>query len=197
MSNGGTFRPSQKLLVKYNLRVALFFLICVFPFVFLGFFPSLGLTYVWAFVAANVVWLLPAYALTPAYYRSIEYELTAEEIVVRVGIVTKTVKTVPYRTVTNIEVKRGFLDRLLGIGGIAVHTAGYSAQGGPEIRLSGLEDCDGAHSEILAALRRYRAGTGAAIGTEEVPVSEQQVPHLLAQILEELRALRRSLGNRD
>ncbi len=161
-----TAKPSKKLLVKYNLGVGLVFLIFILPFVFLGFIPGLGWTYVWVFLIANVLWLVPTYALLPTYYRSIAYELTAEEIVVRVGIVTKTVKTVPYRTVTNIEVKRGFLDRLLGIGGIAIHTAGYSAQGGPEIRLSGLEDCDGAHSDILAALRRYRAGTGAAMGTQ-------------------------------
>ncbi|HUV94897.1 MAG TPA: PH domain-containing protein [Anaerolineae bacterium] len=197
MNSGRTLRPSKKLLVKYNLGVGLVFITCILPFVFLGFIPRLGWTYVWVFLIANVLWLVPTYALLPAYYRSIEYELAPEEIVVRVGIVTKTVKTVPYRTVTNIEVKRGFLDRLLGIGGIAIHTAGYSAQGGPEIRLSGLEDCDGAHSEILAALRRYRSGTGAAIGAEEVPVPEQQVLQLLAQILEELRALRRSLGSRD
>ena len=197
MNSGRTLRPSKKLLVKLNLSVGLVFLIFIFPFVFLGFIPGLGWTYVCLFLAANVLWLVPTYALLPAYYRSIEYELAAEEIVVRVGIVTKTVKTVPYRTVTNIEVKRGFLDRLLGIGGIAIHTAGYSAQGGPEIRLSGLEDCDGAQSEILAELRRYRAGTGPAIGAEEAPVPEQQAPQLLAQILEELRALRRSLGSRD
>ena len=192
-----TLKPSEKLRVKFNLGVGLVFLIFIFPFVFLGFIPGLGWTYVWIFLAANVLWLILAFALIPAYYRSVEYELGDEEVVVRQGIITKTIKTVPYRTVTNIEVKRGLLDRWLGIGGIAVHTAGYSAQGGPEVKLSGLKDYERVHSEIFAALRRFRATTGPSLGLGEVPVSEDEVPQLLGKILEELRALRESLDHRD
>jgi len=197
MSKAKTFKPSRKLLVKFRLWVGLIF-ICIFPFIFLGFIPGLGWTYVWIFLVANAVWMIPAFALIPAYYRSVEYELGDEEVVVHVGIITKTIKTVPYRTVTNIEVKRGLLDRWLGIGGISVHTAGYSAQGGPEIKLSGLEGYEGIHSEISTALRRFRARGGTAtFDVGETPASVQDVPQLLTNILEELRALRRSLDHRD
>ena len=190
-----TFKPSEKLRVKFNLWVGLIFITCVFPFVFLGFIRGLGWTYVGIFLAANALWLIPTFALIPVYYRSIEYELGDEEVVVRKGIITKAIKTVPYRTVTNIEVRRGLLDRWLGIGGIAVHTAGYSAQAGPEVWLSGLDDYEGVHAEILSALRRYRARTGATVGVEVVPISEEGVPQLLGHILEELKALRRSIDH--
>lgn len=192
-----TFEPSEKLRVKFNLWVGLIFLTCIFPFVFLGFIPDLGWTYVCIFLAANALWMIPTFALIPAYYRSIEYELGDEEIIVRQGIITKVIKTVPYRTVTNIEVKRGVLDRWLGIGGIAIHTAGFSAQGGPEVRLSGMEDYERVHQEILAALRRYRTRTAPAVGAEEPPATPEEVPYLLRQILDEIKALRRSTGQGD
>ena len=191
-----TFKPSEKLRAKFNLWVGLIFLACIFPFVFLGFIPNLGWTYVWIFLAANALWMIPAFALIPAYYRSIEYELGEEEVVVRKGIITKVIKTVPYRTVTNIEVKRGLFDRWLGIGGIAMHTAGYSQQGGPEARLSGLDDYEEVHTEIFTALRRYRARTEPTAGVEELPTPVDEVPRLLNEILEEIRSLRKSLARR-
>ena len=58
-----TFKPSEKLRVKFNLWVGLIFLACIFPFVFLGFIPNLGRTYVWIFLAANALWMIPTFAL--------------------------------------------------------------------------------------------------------------------------------------
>ena len=155
--------------------------------------PELGWLYVVIFLAANAVWMALAYLLIPPYYRSIEYELGEEEIVARRGILTKTVETVPYRTVTNVALKRGPLDRLLGIGGLLIHTAGYSAQTTAEARLGGLENYEAVHREVLEALRRYRARTGTAIGVAETrPIGEDST-ELLRQILDEIKALRRSI----
>lgn len=193
MGSSRIIRPSEKLETKYNAYVWLIFFLLVFPFVFLGFIPDLGWTYVWIFVAANVPWIAPALVLIPHYYRSIEYELGEEEIIVRKGIITKTTKTVPYRTVTNISVKRGPLDRWLGMGGIAIHTAGFSQQGGPEAALAGLEDYEGVYEDVFSALRRYRARTGQTVGAEELPEPSEAVAGLLREILGELRALRESL----
>lgn len=186
-------RPSPKLAHKFRLYVWIVFLICFFPFVFLGFVPELGWLYVVIFLAANAAWMALAYLLIPPYYRSIEYELGEEEIVARRGILTKTVETVPYRTVTNVALKRGPLDRLLGIGGLLIHTAGYSAQTTAEARLGGLENYEAVHREVLEALRRYRARMGTAIGvTETRPIGEDS-SELLRQILDEIKALRRSI----
>lgn len=197
MSPAGTFKPSEKLQTKFNLWVILIFVLFIFPFIFLGFIPDLGWTYVWIFLVSNALWMAPTFLLIPAYYRSIEYELGDEEVVVRKGIITKSVKTVPYRAVTNVEVTRGPLDRRLGIASIAVHTAGYSSQSGPEVRLSGLEDYEGVHADIFSALRRYRARTGPTGGVEEAPPPQEGIPKLLGEILKELRALRQSLGRQD
>jgi membrane protein YdbS with pleckstrin-like domain len=197
MSAARAFRPSQKLERKYRVTVWLVFLLTIFPFVFLGLVPELGWTYVGIFLAANAVWLVPTLLLMGPYYRSIQYELGEEEVIARRGILTKTVDTVPYRTVTNISLKRGPLDRWLGIGGLVIHTAGYSAQATAEACLVGLEDYDRVHHELLAALRRYRARTGPAIGAEEQPLAEGNATALLQQILNELQALRQMLGKRE
>lgn len=193
MNTSKVFKPSPKLALKFRLYVWLVFLLGFFPFVFLGFAPGLGWTYVVIFLAANAVWITIAYLLIPPYYRSIEYELGDDEIIARRGILTKTVETVPYRTVTNVALKRGPLDRWLGIGGLLIHTAGYSAQTTAEARLGGLEDYEAVHREVLAALRRYRARAGVAVGAEEVSPFEGDATELLRQILTELKGLRSTL----
>lgn len=191
------FEPSPKLAHKFRIYTWLVFITCFFPFVFLGFVPELGWTYIGIYLAANAVWIVIAYALIPPYCRSIRYELGEEEVIARRGILTKTIETVPYRTVTNIALKRGPLDRWLGIGGLLIHTAGYSAQTTAEARLGGLEDYEAVHREVLAALRRYRARTGGAVGAEELQPAGGDVADLLRQILVELRTLRETMGREN
>ena len=62
-------------------------------------------------VALDLLWVVPALLLTGPYYRSLSYEIQDDEVIVRVGIWTHSVKHVPYRTVTNLAIKRGILDR--------------------------------------------------------------------------------------
>jgi len=204
MKTDAELRPSKQFKTKLNLYVWLGFLVFVFPWVFFGFDPDLGWVYVWSFLGGNALWMVPLLVWIPLYCDSIKYELGDEEIVVHKGVVTRVTKTIPYRTITNIAVKRGPLDRWLGIGGIALHTglgiggialhtAGYSQQGGPEATLVGLEAYDDVHQMIFAALRRYRARADQAVGTEERPEGSESVGVLLEKILGELRALRRTL----
>jgi len=58
----------------------------------------------------DCVWWLPAIVLTGPYYRSLNCEIREDEVV-RVGIITKSVKHVPFRMLANVTVKRGILDR--------------------------------------------------------------------------------------
>ena len=190
MNGSRAFKPSVRLQAKYVLYVWLIFGLCILPFILFGFIPDLGWAYVVLFLIANALWIAPALLLIPLYYRSISYELGDEEVVVRKGILTKTVQTVPYRTVTNVDMKRGILDRSLGLGSLHIHTAGYSAQQtSAEAKLSGLEDYDAVAQELLTALRRYRARTGPSIGAEEMAGTAPERA-LLGRILEELQAVR-------
>jgi len=141
-------------------------------------------------IVANVAWFAPSWFLAQAYYRSLEYQIREDEVIVRAGVWTKSVKHVPYRTVTNLKVKRDILDRPLGIGTLNIQTAGMSGTTGAEESLVGLSNYETLYEQVASALRRYRGAMPATGAGEEIPVSENT---LLAQILSEVQAIRQQL----
>ena len=146
-------------------------------------------------VVLNGLWWLIAMILTGPYYRSLRYEVQDDEVVVHVGIWTKSVKHVPYRTVTNIQVKRDIVDRWLGVGTLNIQTAGMSGQTGAEERLVGLSDVQGVYESVVRELRRFRGGMAPTQADVEVePTAAPQDG--LGEILAEVRAIRRSLEER-
>jgi membrane protein YdbS with pleckstrin-like domain len=107
-------------------------------------------------VLINLAWLIPALLIIPPYYRNLQYEIHDDEVIVRAGVITKTVKHVPFRTVTYLEVKQGPFDRLFGIGTLNIQTAGMSGQSGAEESLRGLANFQEVYDQVAAVLRRYR-----------------------------------------
>jgi membrane protein YdbS with pleckstrin-like domain len=108
-------------------------------------------------VLINLVWLIPALLIIPPYYRSLQYEIHDDEVIVRAGVITKTVKHVPFRTVTNLEVKQGPFDRLFGIGTLNIQTAGMGGTSAAEESLGGLRNFEEVYDQVATELRRYRA----------------------------------------
>jgi uncharacterized membrane protein YdbT with pleckstrin-like domain len=189
---GATY-PSPKYLNKLYINVLLVFLIFVFPWILMGLIPELGWPYVVVFLVANALWIIPTFLLLPAYCRSIRYEIGDNELVVYKGILTKSVKTIPYRTITDLVIKRDILDRwLFGLGSLDVQTAGKSGQTGAEASLVGLANWDELHNDVLQRLRVYRisGGTGAEI---EPTTTHGADTELLQQILIEIRGLRHDI----
>ncbi len=188
-------RPDRNLLIKYYAYLVLSILFFILPWLLIALAPEVGWLFVPIYILANMLWIVPVAILVPLYYRSIEYEMGEEELVVRRGIITKSEANVPYRTVTNIDVKRGPLDRMLGIGGLHIHTAGYGGQqSSAEATLVGLRDYEGMLAELRAALHRYRARTGVAVGVNEVEeLAGASTDVVLREILAELRALRQHM----
>jgi len=188
-----TIRPHPSYLTKLYVSTALVFLVCVFPFVCLGFIPDMGGTFVLIFLGANILWMAPAFVLYPIYFRSISYELKEDEIVVHKGILTKSTKVVPYRTVTNLHQKRDLLDRyLFKLGTLNVQTAGMSGQQGAEEVLVGLEDYDGVMKMVREELRRYRSSM-ATMTEVEAPAGAQPVALVSDELLKEVREIKELL----
>lgn len=143
-------------------------------------------------IGINLLWIVPGLLLITPYYRSLQYEIQDDEVIVRVGIITKSIKHVPYRTVTNIAVKRGPFDRLFGLGTLNIQTAGMSGSSGVEEALIGLLEYNETYDLVAKTLRRYRsamAPTGTN-GTEALATDEQ----VLAAILDEVKRIRQQLG---
>ncbi len=144
------------------------------------------------FLIVDIVWWIPSMILVGYYYRSLSYEIQDDEVIVHVGIVTKSVKHVPYRTVTNITTRRGLLDRyIFNIGSLNIQTAGMSAQAGAEESLVGLSDVKEVYEIVVEKLRCFRGGmTPDAAGVEESEPAASG-DHMAA-ILDELKAIRRN-----
>jgi uncharacterized membrane protein YdbT with pleckstrin-like domain len=145
-------------------------------------------------VGIALIWWLPAMLLTAPYYRSLSYEIRADEVIVRVGILTRSVKHVPYRTVTNLTVRRGILDRWLGLGSLDIQTAGISGTNKAEQSLVGLEDADEVYALVAAELRRFRGAMApTAAGVEGEERAEAASAETLSALLGEVRAIRQLL----
>jgi len=192
-----TFKPSPKYLSKLRLIITLVALLILLSGVLLGwlmsFDPEIGTRgfriVVIVTVIIDAIWWVPGMLLTGFYYRSLSYEVQDDEVIVRAGIWTKSVKHVPYRTVTNLTVKRDILDRwLFGLGTLNIQTAGRSGQTGAEERLVGLPNVQEVYELVAAELRRFRGGM--APTAAEV---EAEPARVLNEILDEVRAIRQVL----
>jgi putative membrane protein len=141
-------------------------------------------------------WWLVAMLLMGPYYQSLRYEIQDDEVVVHAGIWTKSVKHVPYRTVTNLTVKRDVIDRWLGLGTLNIQTAGMSGQTGAEEHLVGLADVQEVYDTVATELRRFRGGMAPTQAEVEEAIMPAQ-PDALNELLVEVRAIRRSLESHD
>ena len=194
-------RPSSKYVWKLRLILVLIVLAILFVGLFIAVMMSLdgniqgALLLFFIILLLNGLWWVPGMLLTGPYYRSLSYEIQADEVIVNVGIFTKTVKHVPYRTVTNIEINRGLLDRwVFGIGTLKIQTAGMSGQSGVEEELVGMENVNDIYEIVVKELRRFRGGMTPTMAEEELTISSEPI-YALNEILEELRAIRGAIDS--
>jgi len=142
-------------------------------------------------LSLNAAWWIVGMLLVGPYYRSLSYEIQNDEVIVRVGIFVKSVKHVPYRTVTNITIKRDILDRwFFGLGSLNIQTAGMSGTKGAEERLVGLPNVQEVYEIVATELRRFRGAMSPTAADVEPDASSGSV-RVLNDILEEIRGIRR------
>jgi uncharacterized membrane protein YdbT with pleckstrin-like domain len=189
-----TVKPSRTYLTKSYVAIALVALAALLCALLIGALITLdedvGVEAVWwslgVAMGVNLLWGVPAILLMGPYFRSLRYEIHEEQVVMHVGVITRSVKYVPFRTVTNMTVKRDPLDRLFDIGSLAIQTAGTSGTTQAEQRLVGLENPQAVYELAVRALRRFRG----AMSPTAADVDEED---LLLAILEEVRGIRESL----
>ena len=194
------FTPNEKYLLKLRLSVSLLIVIIVAPMLLVAWPIAMdegaaaGLIYALFVGGFGFLGIIITLLLSGPYYRSLKYEILDDEVIVRAGIITKSVKHVPYRTVTNLTVKRGILDRLFGIGTLNIQTAGMSANtNAAEESLVGLMNVQEIYELVAAELRRFRGGmTPTQADTD--PVQSQVSPAVnavqLDAVVSELQAIR-------
>lgn len=137
----------------------------------------------------DLLWYLPTLLLINSYFRSLVYEIQDDEVIVRVGILTKSVKHVPFRTVTNLKVNRDIFDRwFFDLGSLNIQTAGMSGNQGAEEALVGLPSVDEVYDLVGGQLRRFRGGM-----TPTAAEVESGDADTFSAMLAELKAIRRGL----
>ena len=192
MSNVQILHPSKLYLTKLYLSAALGSLVVtiILSIMAAQIMPTAicGVsTFVVIFIAIQGVVAL----VTRLYFNTIRYEIYPDEVVVHSGILTRTVKHVPFRTVTNITTTRDFLDQIIGIGSLSIQTAG-SGSAIPEEKLVGIVELQELYTYVAQELRRFRSSMSPtqADSDEAVAVAADGV---MFAILEELKAIRRLL----
>lgn len=191
--------PNSKYLIKMFISFSLIALMILFVGGLLGFavgsdkpragMVMFGLTSTGAFI----FWVVSMLLSVP-YYRSMKYEIQDDEVIVRVGILTHSVKHVPYRTVTNIAVKRDILDRwFFNLGTLEIQTAGISGQNVAEEKLLGLDNVQDVYELVAGELRRYRG----AMAPTVAEVEAAPVETLSTELLDEVRQIRQLLEKAD
>ncbi|MFX0172406.1 MAG: PH domain-containing protein [Candidatus Hodarchaeota archaeon] len=156
-----------------------------------GFPPEL-LDLTWLFFWVGSILIIPIVLITlPFYVKSMEYIVHGDEVVVAKGLINRTVKYCPFRTVTNISTRAGLFDRLFGIGCVFVQTAGKSGQQtGPEERLEGLRLYHEIRDYILKQLRAYSHPSEPESITQEGVIDKQI---LYQEYVTELREIKQIL----
>jgi membrane protein YdbS with pleckstrin-like domain len=197
-------KPSSKYLIKMRLVItliaALVLLVGLVISVSIALDRSAGaggaVLAIVLIAALDAIFWVVAILLVGFYYRSLSYEIQDDEVIVRAGIWTQSVKHVPYRTVTNLKVKRDILDRwLFGLGTLNIQTAGMSGTTGAEESLVGLVNVEEVYDTVATELRRFRgsmAPTAAEVEGDRVVTT----PDALGEILTEVRAIRQALEER-
>ncbi|MBN1230495.1 MAG: PH domain-containing protein [Anaerolineales bacterium] len=188
-----TIKPNQKYLSKLIIWYTLIALAVVLFIGWMLFMIWLDerfnlMTGMTILLGCNLLWYIPALLLAGPYYNSIHYEIHEDEVIVHIGIITKSIKHVPFRTVTNITAKRGLLDRMLGIGSLEIQTAGMSGQKtAAEEQLVGLPNVQEIYELVAMKLRKFRGAMPPTNVGEEFTGSSTQV---LQEILVEMKEIK-------
>lgn len=197
--NGKVFQPSSRFLSKIRLQLTLILLVTYLAFSPLAFAfgsenPDGDVLYLAISGGIIIVAWIVGMLLSGPYYHSLRYEVMDDEVIVRAGIVTSSVKHVPYRTVTNITIQRGLMDRwFFNLGTLKIQTAGMSGNTGAEESLVGLPDVQSVYDMVVLALRRFRGSMAPTAADDDMAATEYQTKDELKQLLAEVKAIRISL----
>jgi uncharacterized membrane protein YdbT with pleckstrin-like domain len=190
------FVPHSKYQIKMMMMISLIALLILLGMGILAALislddPGAGLVIMGVTIVCDTIFWLVAMILSVPYFRSLRYEILEDEVIVHVGILTHSVKHVPYRTVTNITVKRDIFDRwFFNLGSLNIQTAGMSGQSGAEEKLVGLENVQEVYEMVVTELRRFRGAMTPTTGQEEA------LSNGSGALLAELQAIRQLLEHK-
>ena len=149
--------------------------------------------FVWP-IAGGVIFVLLAVVgpVLVLWVKNLSYIIGEEKVTIHKGILTKVQKNIPYRAITDFIVNRSIFDRILGIASIRIQTAGQSqTPTGYEGNIAGMADWEGLHQTLRDSLKKLHP-VSESLATRE-PLSTTTEGEILAQILNEIKAIRKTM----
>lgn len=180
-------KPNPKLKSLYTLiNVILFLIYCALPVIVLQVLKQhpRHLYDIWSLVIGlfGLILVLPIQFYLPAYFKTLRYELSSDDLRLESGVFWKKRKAIPLHKITNVNTLQGPFERRFGLGHLNVQTAGHGASSSPEGKLVGLEDFDRIKEEVMQKVLLVKSE---ATVTEDRP-RERTQQELLREMLEVL-----------
>ncbi len=167
--------PEPKLLVIWFLMTCLGTIIAI-GFLILIFYPIVDvleldsdtngklLTFVLPVVIGTALFIMIATFIYCIYLRrTYRYTLTNRRVIFSGGILRHVRHSVPYHKITDVEMSRNIIERMLGISSLGIYTPGTGSMssGGsgrrPEIAFVGLKDNEAPSETINSILSKFKA----------------------------------------
>lgn len=144
---------------------------------------------------AVVMGLIIAYIR--AYWKTLSYQIDEDSVDAEGGVFFTKHVTVPYSKVTNVDLTQGPFQRMVDVATIHVQTAGAGGAQGTqaELRLTGVKDFQ--DLKQIVTERARAEGRGTAPPPSEPAASEGSQKEILQSILQELKAMRELLEERQ
>ena len=138
--------------------------------------------------------LIISIILAKLYINEINYEILDTEITITKGLIVKKRAIIPFRTITNLVIKQGPLDIILGISNVIIQTAGESAKSEPEGKLIGIYYAKDLIEEILNLVRLLDPPSYLR---EKIPIisGSKNISDLYLKILNELHNIDQKLSD--
>ncbi len=149
------------------------------PALFILFLGTVG----WAVLCAIILFFIKL------WINNLSYIIKDTSITIYQGIFTKVEQNIPDRKVTDFILRRGLLDRFLGIGSIKIQTAGGSGEMGYEGILSGILDYEEVHKNLRDKLVNIQTPSSAPIQQ-----TENANDLVLNEILAELKDINKKIN---
>lgn len=120
-------------------------------------FGGIGGALIAVSVLGTLVLLIAAYEV--AYYHRYEYELTADTLDIRSGVVSRRNREIPLRRVQNVDISRNVVQRALGIAVVNFETAG-GGETEASFRYVDFEEAKRLQRDLARLKRGEAEGTG-------------------------------------
>lgn len=185
--------PSPDLLRKYFVIISLIGILALLGIGIVALITALWWIF-WYLGAAIIISSVFALIFLVYYVSTLRYTITDTEVIAKKGIITKTEKYVPYRTITNIDLKAGVFDRIFNLYTLEIQTAGNSpSKIGPEEKLVGLVEGDEIRETILERIRLLNPPQFAMASRETTSLGSKT----LSEIHHEFKSLNQDLQSRN